>query len=146
MGSDDFPRLFARTGRFRHGEPREFTVSPDGRRVVYLRSAGGTDPVTRLRVLDLDSGRDRLIADPGALLGGRAEDLPAQEQARRERSRQPDGGIVAYSADRAVRRAAFALSGRLWSADLISGAVTEISGVGGPVIDPRLDPSGRRIG
>ena len=146
MGSDDFPRLFARTGRFRHGEPREFTVSPDGRRVVYLRSAGGTDPVTRLRVLDLDSGRDRLIADPGALLGGRAEDLPAQEQARRERSRQPDSGIVAYSADRAVRRAAFALSGRLWSADLISGAVTEISGVGGPVIDPRLDPSGRRIG
>jgi dipeptidyl-peptidase-4 len=145
MGSADFPRLFARTGRFRHGEPREFTVSPDGRRVAYLRSAGGTDPLARLRVLDLDRGRDRLVADPEVLLGGRPEDLPAEEQARRERSRQDGGGIVAYSADRAVRRAAFALSGRLWSADLISGAVTEIN-VAGAVIDPRIDPSGRRIG
>jgi dipeptidyl-peptidase 4 len=78
MGSDDFLHLFARTGRFRYGEPREFTVSPDGRRVVYLRSEGGTDPVTRLRVLDLDSGRERLVADPDVLLGGRAEDLSAQ--------------------------------------------------------------------
>ena len=145
MGSDDFLRLFARTGRFRYGEPREFTVSPDGRRVVYLRSEGGTDPVTRLRVLDLGSGRERLVADPDVLLGGRAEELSAQERARRERSRQQGGGIVGYSTDRAVRRAAFVLSGRLWRADLISGTVAGIS-VAGAVIDPRIDPSGARVG
>jgi dipeptidyl-peptidase 4 len=169
MGSADFPRRFARTGRFRYGEPQDFTVAPDGRRVVYLRSAAGTDPVTRLWVLDLDSGcgRERLIANPAALLGGHAEDLSAQEQTRRERSRQDATGIVAYSTDRRVRQAVFALSGRLWSADLISGTVAEIStsgpgasgpggggpGAGGPeasmpgaVIDPRIDPSGGQIG
>ena len=145
MVADDFLRRFARTGQFRYGEPREFTVSPDGRRVVYLRSADGTDPVTRLWVLDIGSGRERLVADPDVLLGGRAEELPAQERARRERSRQRGGGIVGYSADRAVRRAAFALSGRLWLADLISGTVAEIS-VPEAVIDPRIDPTGRRIG
>jgi dipeptidyl-peptidase-4 len=145
MGADDFLRRYACTDRFTYGQPGEFTVSPDGSRVAFLRSEAGTDPVTRLRVLDLDSGQDRLIADPDLLLGGGAEDLPAQERARRERSRQGGGGIVAYSTDRAAGRAAFALSGRLWSADLVSGAVAEIE-VTGPVVDPRLDPAGQRIG
>lgn len=143
--TDDFPRRFARTGRFSHGEPREFLVSPDGQRVVYLRSEAGTDPVTRLRVLDLGSGQDRLVADPAALLSGGTEDLPEQERIRRERSREGAAGIVAYSADRAVRRAAFALSGRLWTSDLATGATAEIEAAG-PVFDPRLDPAGHRIG
>src|ERR1035441_10379126 len=44
MSAGAFPRRFARSGRFRLGEPGEFAVSPDGRRVAFLRSESGTDP------------------------------------------------------------------------------------------------------
>jgi dipeptidyl-peptidase-4 len=139
MRSDAFPRRFANNGRFRLGGPGEFTVSPDGRRVAFLRSESGTDQVRRLRVLDVDTGSDRLVAGPAVLLAGRSEHVPAAERARRERSRAGSGGIVPHSTDRAAGRTAFALSGRAWSADLASRAVAE-AGVAGPAIDPQIDP------
>ena len=40
------------------------TLSPDGERVAFLRSRGGTDPVTCLWTLDLATGVERLVADP----------------------------------------------------------------------------------
>jgi dipeptidyl-peptidase-4 len=145
MGADAFPRRFARSGRFGRGQPRDFTVSPDGRRVAFLRSASGTDPVTALYVLDLDTGRERLVADPLALLGEHDERVPAAERARRERSREGSAGIVGYSADREVRLAVFALSGRIWAADLVTGTVSEVA-ADGPAIDPHVDPGGQLVG
>ena len=86
--ADTFPRQQARTQRFTLGEPRTFTVSPDGQRVVFLRSAGGSDPLTCLWVLDVATGTERLLADPRELLGGSVtEDLPPEERSRRERLR-----------------------------------------------------------
>ena len=67
--SDTFPRQYARTQRFTLGEPRNVRVSDDGRRVAFLRSAGGSDPVTSLWVLDVDSGEERLVADGRQLFG-----------------------------------------------------------------------------
>ena len=67
--ADTFPRQHARTRRFTLGEPRNLTVSPDGQRVVFARSRGGNDPVNCLWVLDVDSGEERLVADPHELLG-----------------------------------------------------------------------------
>ena len=55
-GGDTFPRQYARTQRFTLGEPRNLEVSADGQRVVFLRSAGGSDPVTSLWVLDVATG------------------------------------------------------------------------------------------
>src|SRR3546814_15957364 len=51
---DTFPRQSARTQRFSLGAPRNVTVSPDGARVAFLRSAGPEDPVTSLWVLAVD--------------------------------------------------------------------------------------------
>ena len=65
-----FPRQYARTQRFTLGSPRTFTVSPDGERVVFLRSAGGTDRANLLWVRDTATGEERVAADPFALLGG----------------------------------------------------------------------------
>jgi len=62
--TDSFPRQYARTRRFSLGEPRNLVVSPDGKRVVFIRSRSGDDPVNCLYVLDVDSGDERLIADP----------------------------------------------------------------------------------
>ncbi|MFG2170147.1 alpha/beta fold hydrolase [Streptomyces niveus] len=143
-----FPRQYARTQRFTLGAPRAFTVSPDGSRVAFLRSASGTDRTNRLWVLDLDdrsgTARERIAADPEALLAGTPEELSGEERARRERSREGSGGIVGYAVDGAAELAAFALSGRLYTAELRAGTSRELP-VPGPVIDPRPSPDGRHI-
>jgi dipeptidyl-peptidase-4 len=142
--SDSFPRRHARTQRFTLGAPRAFTVAPDGSRVVFLRSASGADRAHQLWVLDVADGAERPAADPGALLGGTAEQLPPEERARRERSREGGAGIVGYATDAAVELASFALSGRLFTAELRAGTARELP-VPGPVIDPRPAPDGRHI-
>ncbi|MFF7210107.1 prolyl oligopeptidase family serine peptidase [Streptomyces sp. NPDC008238] len=139
-----FPRQYARTQRFSLGAPRAFTVSPDGGRVVFLRSRTGTDRSHLLWVLDLESGTERVAADPEVLLSGTAEELSPQERARRERSREGSAGIVAHATDDAVELAAFALSGRLFTAELRAGTAREIA-VPGPVVDPRPSPDGRLV-
>jgi dipeptidyl-peptidase-4 len=142
-----FPRQSARTQRFTLGAPRAFTVSPDGSRVVFLRSASGTDRSGLLWVLDLEGHgppQERPAADPRELLGGSAEELSAEERARRERSREGSAGIVAYAVDRAVELAAFTLSGRLFTAELRAGTARELP-TPGPVLDPRPSPDGRLV-
>ncbi|MDT0387073.1 S9 family peptidase [Streptomyces dubilierae] len=142
--ADSFPRRHARTQRFTLGAPRSFTVAPDGSRVVFLRSGSGTDRAASLWVLDTEGGGERVAADPRALLGGASEDLSAEERARRERSREGGAGIVGYATDAAVELASFALSGRLFTAELRAGTAREVA-VPGPVIDPRPSPDGRHL-
>ncbi|WP_030038343.1 DPP IV N-terminal domain-containing protein, partial [Streptomyces resistomycificus] len=141
---DSFPRRHARTQRFTLGAPRAFTVAPDGSRVVFLRSGSGTDRANSLWVLDLPEGGERVAADPRALLGGASERLSPEERARRERSREGGAGVVGYATDAAVELASFALSGRLFTAELRAGTARELP-VPGPVIDPRPSPDGRHI-
>ncbi|MGA5439069.1 prolyl oligopeptidase family serine peptidase [Streptomyces griseoincarnatus] len=142
--TDSFPRRHARTLRFTLGAPRSFSVAPDGSRVVFLRSGSGTDRANTLWVLDTDGGGERVAADPRALLGGASEQLSAEERARRERSREGGAGIVGYATDAAVELAAFALSGRLFTAELRAGTARELP-TPGPVIDPRPSPDGRHV-
>ncbi|QIP72466.1 prolyl oligopeptidase family serine peptidase [Streptomyces sp. VN1] len=142
--SDSFPKRHASTQRFTLGAPRSFTVAPDGSRVAFLRSGTGTDRANSLWVLDVEEGTERVAADPRALLGGAEERLSPEERARRERSREGGAGIVGYATDAAVELAAFALSGRLYAAELGSGSVRELAAPG-PVIDPRPAPDGRHV-
>ena len=142
--ADSFPRRHARTLRFTLGAPRSFTVAPDGSRVAFLRSGSGTDRAQSLWVLDTEGGEERMAADPRALLGGALEHLSAEERARRERSREGGAGIVGYATDAAVELAAFALSGRLYTAELRAGTARELP-TPGPVIDPRPSPDGRHV-
>ncbi|MDH6452664.1 MULTISPECIES: prolyl oligopeptidase family serine peptidase [unclassified Streptomyces] len=141
---DSFPRRHARTQRFTLGAPRAFTVAPDGSRVVFLRSNSGTNRANSLWVLDMADGGERVAADPRALLGGTEERLSPEERARRERSREGGAGIVGYATDTAVELASFALSGRLFTAELRAGTARELP-VPGPVIDPRPSPDGRHV-
>ena len=149
--TDTFPRQQARTKRFSLGAPRSFQVSPDGARVAFLRSKGGTDPVTCLWVLDLpadadgqESGTERLVADPSAI-GGAAEE-PEEEKARRERSRESAGGVVAFATDADATMAAFALAGQVYTASLApDGPAPRRANAMSPAIDPRPDPQGKRV-
>ncbi|CAM5261586.1 prolyl oligopeptidase family serine peptidase [Streptomyces violaceorubidus] len=142
--SDSFPKRHARTQRFTLGAPRSFTVAPDGSRVAFLRSGTGTDRANSLWVLDVEEGGERVAADPRALLGGAEERLSPEERARRERSREGGAGIVGYATDSAVELASFALSGRLFAAELRVGTARELP-TPGPVIDPRPSPDGRHV-
>jgi len=149
--TDSFPRQHARTQRFTLGEPRNIAVSPDAERVVFLRSAGGSDPVNALWVFDVATSTERLVADPRVLLatdgdgtGDDIDDLPAGERARRERAREGAGGITSYATDSNATVVAFALAGRLFAGGLVSGQARELS-VEGPVVDPRPDPTARRV-
>ncbi len=143
-----FPRQEARTRRFSLGAPRSFTVSPDGERVVFLRSPAGDNPVTSLWVFDTTMGVEREVASAASILGANEEELPDEERARRERSRELAGGIVGYACDEDVRHAAFSLGGRLWWV-----ALGDSAGAGGPlelpappgVVDPRPAPTGQAV-
>ncbi|PRY01951.1 S9 family peptidase [Allonocardiopsis opalescens] len=145
-----FPRQQARTRRFSLGVPRAFQISADGSRVLFLRSSGGTDPVSLLWQLTLgDAGgtgaAERVVADP-RLLGAGEEDLPPEERARRERMREQSNGIVSYTADGETRRAAFTVSGRLYVVDLLDpDAVPRELPAAVPVVNPVIDPTGRRV-
>ncbi|MCZ7416719.1 MULTISPECIES: S9 family peptidase [unclassified Streptomyces] len=145
--AESFPRQHARTQRFTLGAPRAFTVAPDGSRVAFLRSADGAERAQALWVHETaadGTSREYPAADPAALLGGAAEELSTEERARRERSREGSAGIVGYATDSAVELAAFALSGRLFVAELRAGTARELPSQS-PVVDPRPSPDGRRV-
>ncbi|MEV4616035.1 alpha/beta fold hydrolase [Kitasatospora sp. NPDC049258] len=142
--ADTFPRQYARTLRYTVGAPRSFAVAPDGSRVVFLRSGPGTGRANLLWTVDTATGREQVAADPAALLGGGEEHLSPAEKARRERSREGSAGIVGYALDGAAELAAFALSGRLFAADLTAGRARELPAAGS-LLDPRPSPDGAYV-
>jgi dipeptidyl-peptidase-4 len=140
-----FPRLSARTLRFTLGEPRNITVTGDGSRVLFVRTPTGTSRIGCLWSFDVDTATERLLVDPADLLGGAGEDLSPEERSRRERARESGAGIVGYTVDESGSTAAFALSGGVWACDLATGRTSRVPTTG-TAIDPRIDPTGRRIG
>lgn len=139
-----YPRLAARTLRFTLGIPRNLTISPDGRTVRFIRTPDGVTRTGQLWEYDVQTRAESLLVDPVALLGEDCEQLSAEEKSRRERSRESAGGLVGYDVDESGRWTCFALSGQLWAVHLGVRGVHALPSVGA-VIDPRLDPTGRRI-
>jgi dipeptidyl-peptidase-4 len=140
---DTFPRQHARTQRLTLGEPRNFTVSPDGTRVVFARSASGSDPVNRLWSLEVASGAETCLFDPRAAVESAGE-LTAEERRRRERAREGAGGVVAYACDTATTIATTVLGGQLFVIDLVAGGAKPVA-VDTGVFDARPSPGGSSI-
>lgn len=139
-----FPRHSAKTLRFTLGAPRTFTLAPDGQRLIYVRSASGTDRIGRLYQYDLRTDNEELLVDPLNLLIDGEEQLSPEERARRERTREAAGGITSYSSDKKCEFIAFVLSGRLYSLDVTSKRIREEASAG-IVIDPQFSPDGKSI-
>ncbi len=123
MTGDSLPAQLVRTRRFTLGAPDRFSVAPDGGTVLFLRSRSGDDPVGLLWALDTGTGTERLLADPGPESGP---------------------GITGYATDRAVRLAAYAVGGELWTVRVGGGPARRLPATG-TVVDPRPDPTGRRV-
>ena len=111
--------------------------------MLFLRSRGGADATTCLWSLDLTGGVETCIADPRDLLDD-AESLPDEERARRERLREVSAGITEYSLDHDGTVAVFALSGTPYAVRLAEAGTAQPLPAPGPVIDPRVDPTGCR--
>ncbi|MTA95971.1 MAG: S9 family peptidase, partial [Actinobacteria bacterium] len=139
-----FPRHSAKTLRFTLGAPRTFTLSPDGQRLIFVRSASGTDRIGRLYQYDLRSDVEELLVDPLNLLVDGAEQLSPEERARRERTREAAGGITSYSSDKKCEFITFVLSGKLYTLEISSKRIREEASAG-IVIDPQLAPDGKSI-
>ena len=140
---EGFPRQHARTRRFTCGAPRTVSVSDDGSRVLFLRSAAGDDPVNSLWLVDSVAGEERLVADPAELLSDGGHDSD-QEQARRERAREVGAGIVAYDGLPDLSRVCLVLSGRVFLADVDEGRAAELPS-SGDAFDARLSPDGASV-
>jgi dipeptidyl-peptidase-4 len=143
-----FPHQYATTRRFTLGVPRNLAITADGAAVLFLRSEGPLDPVLCLWEIDTVTGAERKLVDPKQSLTGSLDSsdspIPAAELARRERARESAGGIVAYTTDDSDRLVVFALAGDLYVFDRSSGVLRALA-TPGPVYDPVIDPSGRRV-
>ena len=141
--AESYPRQRARTRGFQLGRPRNFHLLSD--RVLFIRSASGTDPAGSLWALDLNSGAETCIVDVRTDIPNTdLTELPAAEKARRERMREVTGGITSYNVDSAGVFAAFAVNGIPFIVDLANTSVRAISAPG-PVVDPRINHAGTAV-
>ncbi|RSX52220.1 Xaa-Pro dipeptidase [Bifidobacterium goeldii] len=157
----EFPRRKARTLRFTSGAPRSAQVIGDGSRALFLRSDGPEDLVTALWTSVIDAAgahHEVMLADPRELLeNADAEDVPAEEKARRERAREGGTGIVAYSVDKAGRCVTFTINGQLFLTEIAEDGLTARTralaadkivpgeSASTPVLNPRISPDGRHV-
>ncbi|UTW60463.1 S9 family peptidase [Kordiimonas sp. SCSIO 12603] len=70
---------------------RGLQMSPDGKRITFLRGKENNRNQLDLWEFDTKSGKAKLLIDSNVLLGGKKEELSEEEKARRERQRI--GGI-----------------------------------------------------
>lgn len=124
----------------------------DGSRALFLRSDGPEDTVTSLWMSVIDengNASEILLADPRTLLADAdAEDVPAEERARRERAREGGSGIVGYSTDASGNRVTFTINGQLFLTDIAAGVTRAIAIEEDelkPVLNPRISPDGQHV-
>ncbi len=138
--SPDFPLQFGRTRRFSLGAVRDVTLSPDGRRALFLR----TEPEDPLAALwSWEDGRERPLAHPRDLTTGPSE--PTEEElTRRERARDTASGVTSYAVEGAAELAVFSLDGAVWAVRTRRGEPFPVPAAG-PATDPRPSPDGRLV-
>lgn len=145
----DFLDLFAKTNRFRLGEPGGFKVTPDGKHILFLRSEGPTSFSQELWLFDVDAGKERKLLNADAILGGKEEKLSPEELARRERTRSSSRGIASFQLSKDGKLLLVPLGGKLYAmdfADALAGSPKprELN-TGAGILDPRLSPDSKQV-
>ena len=118
-------------------------MSPNGSRVIFIRSHSGSDAVNTLWSLDTATGIEHELLDPRTLDTDLSE-LTAAELRQRERAREGASGITSYACNRDITSAVTVLGGSVVLIDLLSGDATMPSIETG-VFDVRLSPDGSTI-
>ena len=140
-----FLQQYAQTYRFRAGRPTAIHPTPQGDAVLFLRS-GPRSNVRDLYSFDVATGRERVLLTAAKLLGGGAEELTADEKARRERMRLSARGIATYRLSKDGSSILVPLSGDLYVVDRSNGQTRRLTSDAGFPIDPQFSPDGAKIG
>ncbi|MFN4261556.1 MAG: alpha/beta fold hydrolase [Gemmataceae bacterium] len=139
-----FLRDYAQTRGFLLGRPVKPTPTPDGKAVLFLRSAA-RDPKQSLYEFDVASGQTKLLLAPEMLLKGEQETLTPAEKARRERLRVSAGGFTDYQLSEDGQLVLLGLAGRLFLLDRATGKVRELKTGTGTILDPKFSPDGKMV-
>jgi dipeptidyl-peptidase-4 len=132
----------AATRGYSLGIPVDAEPAPDGKALLYLRS-GPRDLAQRLYEYDVATHKERELVTPDALLGGKPEQLSAEEKARRERARISVKGFTHFELSRDGSRILLPLDGRLFVVARPDGKITALPGEGW--IAPQFSPDGTKV-
>ena len=116
-------------------------LSPDGKRVTYLKGKAEAANVQDLWAADVKGGEPYRLIDSAALSSG-AKELSEAEKARRERTRTSARGIVEYSWDEEGRFILVPLDGDLYLDSIADGKVTRLTETPGDEVDAKVSPKG----
>ncbi|CAN5459285.1 S9 family peptidase [soil metagenome] len=116
-------------------------LSPDGKRVTYLKAKPEAANVQDLWAADVKGGEPYRLIDSAALSSG-AKALSEAELARRERARVSARGIVEYSWDKEGRFILVPLDGDLYLDSVADGKVSRLTETPGDEVDAKVSPKG----
>jgi dipeptidyl-peptidase-4 len=116
-------------------------LSPDGKRVTYLKAKAEAANVQDLWAADVKGGEPYRLIDSAALSSG-SKELSEAEKARRERTRTSARGIVEYSWDKQGRFILVPLDGDLYLDSVADGKVTRLTETPGDEVDAKVSPKG----
>jgi dipeptidyl-peptidase-4 len=116
-------------------------LSPDGKRVTYLKAKAEAANVQDLWAADVKGGEPYRLIDSAALSSG-SKELSEAEKARRERARVSSRGIVEYSWDSQGRFILVPLDGDLYLDSVADGKVTRLTQTPGDEVDAKVSPKG----
>lgn len=117
-------------------------LSPDGKRVTYLKAKPDAANVQDLWAADVKGGEPYRLIDSAALSSGNKE-LSEAEKARRERARvAATRGIVEYSWDKQGRFILVPLDGDLYLDSVADGKVSRLTETPGDEVDAKVSPKG----
>jgi dipeptidyl-peptidase-4 len=131
-------QALAATRGYTLGQPVRAVPTPDGKAVLYLRSAP-RDTRLGLYAFDLATHAERALAEPAAA----AEHLSVEEKARRERARMTLTGITAFDISRDGQRILVSQADKLSTIAWPTGETKAVPGAGW--IAPRLSPDGTSL-
>jgi dipeptidyl-peptidase-4 len=138
-----FLRNYAATRGFRLGTPKNGTPTPDGRSVLFLRSAA-RDAKQSLFETELANGTTKELLAPDAVAKG-PETLSPEEKARRERLRITASGFTAFDLSDDGDKVLLSISGRLFVLTRSTGKLVELNTGKGAAVDPHFSPDGTRV-
>lgn len=121
-------------------------LSPDGRRITFLRGKDNNKAQLDLWEFDVETGSSSLLVDSDALLGGKEEELSEEEKARRERDRSLTGkkGIVSYFWSADGKTLLFPLGGDVYILPL-GGEVNRLTETPAYETDIKFSPNGTYV-
>jgi dipeptidyl-peptidase-4 len=137
-------RTLAETRAFMLGRPSRPTPTPDGKAILFLRSAPRAAKLG-LFECDVSSGKTRQLVTPAQILKGAEEKLSPEEKAQRERMRVSVGGFTSFELSHNGRLILLSLSGRLYIFERDTRAIRELATGQGPLLDPQFSPDGAKV-